>query len=183
MLKSTGPKQTPGGHHLSLVSTWTWKHWYQPVPYPPNNVPYLSVSLQFRDVVWERIKNLTEVQVDDIHKSFLIHCCYHSILEGHHVSQVMFVLGEAMLVFQVTSLSFMFFNKLKVSLSLKYLGLIPSEAHWPVIPQIFLSALLKNESDVFLSPLTWDSHEFSNMKESGMAISPAFSFRTLGCMP
>lgn len=68
----------------------------------------------------------------------------------------MFVLDEAMLVFQVTSLSFMFFNKLKVSLSLKYLGLIPSEAHWPVIPQIFLSALLKNESDVFLSPLTWD---------------------------
>ncbi|KAK4826723.1 LOW QUALITY PROTEIN: hypothetical protein QYF61_010976 [Mycteria americana] len=44
----------------------------QPIPYPLNSPPIKSISLQFRekDVVGDRVKGFTEVQIDDIHCFF-----------------------------------------------------------------------------------------------------------------
>ena len=44
-----------------------------------------------------QVKGLTEVLLDDISGSSLVHCC-SDIIEGHQVSQAGFALGEAMLV-------------------------------------------------------------------------------------
>ncbi|KAK4808555.1 hypothetical protein QYF61_009858 [Mycteria americana] len=47
----------------------------QPIPYPLNSPPIKSISLQFRgkDVVGDRVKGLTGVQIDDIRSSSLVH--------------------------------------------------------------------------------------------------------------
>ena len=44
------------------------------------------------------VKGLTEVQIDDISGSFLVHRCSYTIIKGHWVGQAGFALGEAMLV-------------------------------------------------------------------------------------
>lgn len=59
---------------------WIWRGWkdyfirtllsgtVQPIPYPLNNPPIKSISLQCRekDVVWDHAKDLPEVQIRDI---------------------------------------------------------------------------------------------------------------------
>ena len=56
------------------------------------------------------------------------------------------------------------------------------EAHQPVVPLVYLSPFLENVCDVpFFQSLGTlpDSHDFSNMMESGFAATSATSFRTL----
>lgn len=50
------------------------------------------------DVLWDHIKDLTEIQTDDIVQSSLVNWHSHSIIEGHQIGQASFVPGEAMLV-------------------------------------------------------------------------------------
>lgn len=55
--------------------------------YPPNSLPFKSISVQFRnkDVVWDLAKGLAEVQVNNRGSSF-VHWCYHSITEGYQMA-------------------------------------------------------------------------------------------------
>ena len=74
-----GPQQNPTCHwcpfgyqafdHYPLDMT------IQSIPHPPNSPPIKSVSLQFRekDVMGDHVKELTEVQRDDIRSSSLVH--------------------------------------------------------------------------------------------------------------
>jgi len=82
MLKTTGPKTVPWGTplvigvHLDIepltTTVWLWVsnqfliHW---IVYPPN------LSFQFRDknVLWDHIKCIAEVQVDDISQSSFVY--------------------------------------------------------------------------------------------------------------
>ncbi|KAK4830182.1 hypothetical protein QYF61_008973 [Mycteria americana] len=72
-LRDTTCHPSPSGHgavdHYCLDAT------IQPIPPPPNRPPIKSVSLQFRekDVVGDCVKGLTEIQIDDIHSSSLVH--------------------------------------------------------------------------------------------------------------
>jgi len=68
----------------------------QSTPHPPNSPPIRSKSLQFRvkDVVGNCVRGLTEVQIEDIHSSCLVHWCSHSIIDGHKVGQAGLALGE-----------------------------------------------------------------------------------------
>ena len=47
---------------------------FKPTPYPLNGLPTKSISLQFgdQDVMWDHVKDLTELQVDDIGWSSLV---------------------------------------------------------------------------------------------------------------
>jgi len=47
---------------------------FKPIPYSPNGLPLKSISFQSGDqgVMWDHIKSLAEVQVDDIGWSFLV---------------------------------------------------------------------------------------------------------------
>ena len=45
--------------------------------------------------MWDHVKGLTEVQVDDIGWSSLSNLCSHSIIVGHWIGQAQFALGEA----------------------------------------------------------------------------------------
>ena len=71
-LRDTTCYQPPPGHraidHNSLTVA------IQPILYPPNSPPFKSVSFQFRgqDVTWDCVKDLTEVQVEDISQSSLV---------------------------------------------------------------------------------------------------------------
>ncbi|PKU41176.1 hypothetical protein llap_8516 [Limosa lapponica baueri] len=81
-LRDTTCHRSPSGHgdidHCPLDPT------IQPVPHPLNSPPIKSLPLlTSADVVEDRIKGLTEVQIDIICSSSLIHCCGHSIIEGH----------------------------------------------------------------------------------------------------
>jgi len=49
-------------------------------------------------------KSLTEVWIDDIGGSSLVHWCSYTITEGHQVGQAGFALGEAMLVIPCSSM-------------------------------------------------------------------------------
>lgn len=46
---------------------------FQPILYPSNSLPFKFISLQFRDkdVLWDPVKSLAEVEVDDIYHSSL----------------------------------------------------------------------------------------------------------------
>ena len=46
----------------------------------------------------DHVKDLTEIQIDDINGFCLIHWCNYAIIEGHWVGQAGFALGEAVLV-------------------------------------------------------------------------------------
>jgi len=72
----------------------------QPVPHPSNSPCIKPVPLQCgeNDVVWDCIKGLTEVKIDDISFSSLIHQCSRSIVECHQLSQARFAFCEAVLV-------------------------------------------------------------------------------------
>ena len=80
MLKSMGLKMDPWGmplmtsvhlrratDHKFLVVT------IQPIPYPLDSVLFKPISSQFRDknVLWDHIKGLAELKVDDISHSSL----------------------------------------------------------------------------------------------------------------
>lgn len=77
--KSTGPRTDPRGTPLvndlhSDMKPLTTALWLQPVPYPSNSAPIKSRYFQLgkKDVVWDCVKGLTEVQIDDISVSFLV---------------------------------------------------------------------------------------------------------------
>lgn len=59
-----------------------------------SSTPYF-LSLPTR-MLWESAKSLTDIKVDIIHCSPLIHPASHSIIEGYWVSQVSCPLGEPM---------------------------------------------------------------------------------------
>jgi len=71
----------------------------QPIIYPPNSPAFKSVSLQLRDkdVMWDHLRGLAQVQVDDTSRPSFVHQCHHSIIEGHQIGQARFALGEAVL--------------------------------------------------------------------------------------
>lgn len=58
------------------------------------------MCLHFRDknVVWDSTKCFAEVQADGISHSSLIHQYCNAVVEGHHISQELFALSEAMLI-------------------------------------------------------------------------------------
>ena len=101
MLKSTGPKTylcgTPlgTGLHLDIVPfNTTLSIASQLIPYSPNSPPLKSVSLQFgdKDVVRDHVKDLSQVQVNDIGHLPFVQQCHHSIREGHQIGQATFPL-------------------------------------------------------------------------------------------
>ena len=55
--------------------------------------------LQFRDrdLVWDSVKWFSQVRVDDVSYSSLIHQCSNPIIEDHQICQAQFALSEAML--------------------------------------------------------------------------------------
>ena len=83
---------------------------------------------------------------------------------------------------QITSMSSMCLN----TASRRTCSIQRCEAHWPVVPWVFLSPFLKNGSDVSLFSVTGnlvsDSHDLWNMMESGLTTTTASSLRTLGYM-
>ncbi|KAK4811172.1 hypothetical protein QYF61_019803 [Mycteria americana] len=88
---------TPEGHHSLLVSTLSHRAIdcnsldaaIEPIPYPSNSPSVKPISLHFsgKNVVGDPIKGLTEVQIDDICSSSLVHQRSRSIVEGHQISQ------------------------------------------------------------------------------------------------
>lgn len=54
------------------------------------------VSLQFNDkgVMWDCVKGLTEVKVDEISYSSRMHKHSHSVVEGHHISEAMLAVTD-----------------------------------------------------------------------------------------
>ena len=79
------------------IDTWTASS--QQIPNPLNSPSIKSTLQQFRekDVVTDHVKDLVEVQVDDIHCPSPIHRIRHFIIEGHQIGQAQSALGEAML--------------------------------------------------------------------------------------
>jgi len=83
------PIQTLEGCHFSLISICTLSH--QPPPtggyhlISPTKQSAHQIHIQFREkrIVGDCAKGLTEVQIDDICISSLVHRCNHSIIEGH----------------------------------------------------------------------------------------------------
>ena len=61
----------------------------QPVLYSPNSPAFKSICLQFRDkdVLWDHVKGLAEVQVVNISYLAFVHQCHHSIIGGHQIGQ------------------------------------------------------------------------------------------------
>jgi len=77
-------------YHWSPSGHWAVDHCFvavtiQPIPYLLNSPPIKCISHQFRekDVVGDCVTGLTEVQIDDICSSSLVHWCSNSIVEGH----------------------------------------------------------------------------------------------------
>ena len=72
-LRDTSCHRSSSGHdtvdHYPLDAT------IQSIPHPPNSLLVKSISFQCRekDVVGDRVKGLTEVQIDHIHHSSLVH--------------------------------------------------------------------------------------------------------------
>lgn len=107
ILKSTSLKLDPWGHYLSLASTWnvellTTTLWllssnqfftHQIVHLSNPSLSNLEVRKQYRTMT----KILQTVQVDKISHPFFVHWFCHSIIEGHHISQVWPALGKAVL--------------------------------------------------------------------------------------
>ena len=128
----------------------------QTVFYPLNSTPLKSISLQFRDMVWDHVKSLAQVQADDISYPSLFCWCHHSITEGHEIGEAQSALGKAMLAV----LGHLFI--LYVPLQGNQEDLLPdlprhrSEVHWPVVPQVILFPFLKNGSNISLFPVTGD---------------------------
>lgn len=52
---------------------------------PSSSLEFKSLCLQFRDknAVWDQVKGLAEVQVDDIICPSCVHQCCHTIIKGH----------------------------------------------------------------------------------------------------
>jgi len=117
----------------------------QPIHYPPNSLYFKSISLQLRekDVLREHVKDLAEVQVDDIHCLPFIHQYHHSITESHQIGQAQPSLGEAILSW-ITHSPFMYLNmSSRRNLDLpRHRG----EAHQPVVPQVILPPFLRETS-------------------------------------
>ncbi|GAB0179538.1 cAMP-dependent protein kinase inhibitor alpha [Grus japonensis] len=69
----------PAGSKMDPLLARTLNVAIQPISYPPNSPPIKPISLQFgdEDIVWDHVKDLTHVKVDDIHQH------NHSIVEGH----------------------------------------------------------------------------------------------------
>ena len=72
----------PEVYDLSPISIWTLSHWpplfrydLKPVPCPLNGPPIKSVPFRLgeKDVVGDRVKGLSEVQIDDNSSSSLVH--------------------------------------------------------------------------------------------------------------
>lgn len=94
----------------------------------------------------------TEFQVVFIVLFSVVSCC-HSAIEGWETSQAHSVLDESILAFWIIFLSSMCFDKQDLCHDLpRY----KCEAHWSVVPQVFLSTLLKNGSYVCLLAITSD---------------------------
>lgn len=70
------------------------------------------ISLQFRrkNVMWDHVKSLTEIKIDNNNSSYLIHQHSFSIAEGHKISQSPFILGEAILTLSIHFLSSICFD-------------------------------------------------------------------------
>ncbi len=48
-------------------------------------------------MVWDQVKGLAQVQVDDISCPSSVHQSHHSIVEGHQIGQAQSAFGKAML--------------------------------------------------------------------------------------
>ena len=84
--KNTDPETGTWGTPLIIslhLDVETLTATIQPIPYPLNSPPFKSRYFQFRDknMMWDHIKSLAEVQEDDICFS-LVHCCCHFIMKG-----------------------------------------------------------------------------------------------------
>ena len=72
---------------------------FQPIPYPLNSPPFISISLLFKDkdVVGDHIKDLAEVHVDGNNFLPFVHQYHNSITEGHRIGQARPSIGEILL--------------------------------------------------------------------------------------
>ncbi|PKU45958.1 hypothetical protein llap_3726 [Limosa lapponica baueri] len=72
-LRDTTCHCSPSG--LQAIEYYPLDATIQPIPYPLNSPPIKSISLQFgeQDIVGDRVKSLTKVQIDHIHRSSLIY--------------------------------------------------------------------------------------------------------------
>jgi len=96
-LRHTTRQRSPPGHQAidynSLCAS------IEPVPYPTSGPSVKSMSFQFRDkdIIWESVKGLAQVQADDVSCLPFVHQRCNPITERYQVGQARFALGEAML--------------------------------------------------------------------------------------
>lgn len=90
-------QQSLSGHRTTNHSSLALS--LKTVPYPLNGPPFKSVSSQFGDkyVIWDHVKDLTEIHVDDTDWSSLINYCSHSIIEGDQISEKLLALSKIVL--------------------------------------------------------------------------------------
>ena len=100
------PEWTPGdtSHQWSppehrAIDNDSFTMTIQPILYSLNSPAFKSICLQFRDndVLWDHVKGLTQVQVDDICCPSFVHRCCHPIIEGHQIGQARSALGGVIL--------------------------------------------------------------------------------------
>jgi len=142
------------GIELMTTTVWLWLsnqffiHW---IVHPLD--PHYS-KFRDKDVVWDHVKGLAEDQIDDLSCPTVVHWCHRFFTEGHQIGEAQYSPDEAVLAVSdhllVSHMPSCIFQKDLIHDLHRHEG----KAHWPVVPQIFLSPFLKNRSDISLFLIT-----------------------------
>jgi len=108
---STDPRETPLVTDFypdidPLTTTlWVWSH-NQFLIYLTAHLSYPHIFNLDRRLLCKTFKGLSEVQIDGMSGSSLVHSCSYTIMKSYKVGQAKLSLGESMLVISYTSLSY-----------------------------------------------------------------------------
>ena len=116
---------SPPGHRATDCNSVSAS--IKPVPYPASGPSVKSLSLQFRDkdIMWDSVKCLAQVHVDDVSCPSFVHQHCNPIIQGYQVGQAQFALGEAMLAFNMSKTIHPNFSTSKVCFKKKPCNFLP----------------------------------------------------------
>ena len=124
--------------------------WMLPSNHPSNSPSIKPIALHFSgtNIVGDYVKDLTEVQTDDISSSSIVCWCSHPIIEGHWISQAQYAHGESMLAISnyppVFHMHWHIFQEDLPHDTTRHWG----EAGCSVVPRVILITLLENGCNI-----------------------------------
>lgn len=123
-------------------------------------------QLVYKDGIWNSVKNLTKVKVNNIQHSSLIHLASQLIVEGYQVGKAWFPHCKSILTFPDRLLVLRLFENGLQDYLLHHLLRDWVQAYQAVVPLISSLALLEDRDDIYFLPvfrnISWSLQPFKD---------------------